>query len=329
MKLPITHLALVGAVAASISSHAQNARITLEDYDVPTTIISGSATGTVGRTSTNAFLLDNAGGTTFQVFGATGSPNAATTTTYSATVLSDSTANYLRLRSTRSGDGGNPVAQVSTASAYSLASSWNVSMGFSASAVPDLSSSGAVYMGLYAGSAMNPTNGGYTLDQIANGNAPVMGIQMAINSNGSITVNRAATGNVLQYFTGGAWSNTPGVALSNNTFDFSGTTRYSVNFGVNATSGLLTLSLLDLSTSMTLLAVDTEIAALGTNITSDGTLRFSAGDIASNTTFNYDINVHSLEIVPEPSTIAMVLGIGLVAFVISRMRRGKRAHGIG
>lgn len=193
-------------------------------------------------------------------------------------------------------------------------------MTFSLSSVPDLSGSGAVYMGLYAGSAMT-SNGGYTLDQIANGNAPVMGIQMAVNANGSISVMRTGSGNVMQYFTGGAWSNSSGTALGNNTFDFTGNTRYNLSLSVDAVSGILSLSLLNLNTSTSLLSISTAIADLGSNITNDGTLRFSAGDIGSNTTFNYDMNVYSLTAVPEPTWTAALLAGGITGIVILRRRR--------
>jgi uncharacterized protein with GYD domain len=255
-------------------------------YPLPYTISENTSSGTT--INDQAFLLDSSDSDTFTVWGSTG-----LTGSYSLKILDNGLHNYLNLSSTRIY--GNPVAQVSTTAARSLADNWAVKARFSMTKQAGVD--GYAYFGLYGGSAMTLA-GGYELKQISspNTNTAVAALQLSVHSTGNAYITRTGSANTLQYWTGSSWSTNSSFALSG--LDVTGGTQYGLTLSTDGTT--MMISLMDEAASAPLIHLSSPISDLGSNVTAANTIRFSAGDIGNNTAYNWDTGIHALSIHKAP-----------------------------
>lgn len=299
------------------TTYADTTSADFSSYSTPTTVISNATTGT-GSTTTysSAYINDSSSDTTFKVYG--GTAGAASVSDYTATITNSGTANYLRLATTKTSGSGQPYSHVSTTTAFAPTTTdtlMTYSISFNVSAM----ASGTINVGLYAYNALT-SNGSYALNQTS-GNSTVgftgstIGLSLVLNTNSgtptTVGVLRTGIDNsqyIESYNTSTQlWSD--GVTSTSLAWSFN--TNYTAVFQVNTTTGLMELALINADTGSTLMTVDSYLDQLGAQATAGG-LRFSAGNLENNSTNGNVMNITDLAIssvaVPEPSTIALLLG---------------------
>jgi alpha-L-arabinofuranosidase len=274
IKVPAKSMVVL-KVRASVVSADFNA------YTAPNVIMENTTTG--ATLSNKIILTDSVSAGTFTAWGA----GYGTNSTYSVKVLGDNAGNnYLRLNAVKGTSAFNLLAQVSTTEAYPLSGNWAVKTRFSA-----IAGSGSLYFGLYAAGAMNSI-GGYEISQIilANTNKAAVALGFSISQTGSATIARTAANNKLEFWNGSAWQAGSISAFSG--LDVTGAKQYELVLSTDGAT--LNIRLINAATSATMINLDFPVSALGSNVTSANIVRFSAGDIANNSTDGWAANIYSL-----------------------------------
>lgn len=302
---------LVGAfgVSADIISANFNA------YTAPDVLMEGTYVD--APLSNIVSLLDTGVNGAFKVYGGVGLYN--TNSSYSAKILGNNTGNnYLELKTVKVKSGYNLLSQVSSA-AVSLTTNWGVKTLFSVNK-NGASGSGSQYFGLYASGAMSSTLGGYDYLRLSAANninaAAALGFSIDVNGRGTLV--RTAANNMHEFWNGSAWQTTGTNFISG--LNVAGTTQYEISLWNDGSN--LNISLINATTSDEIINLSSALSELGSNITGGaGAIRFSAGDIANNSTENWTTNIYSLQQIPEPATIGLM---GLATLVVFGLRRCRR-----
>jgi hypothetical protein len=268
----------------------------LNSYTAPYVLMSNTTSG--AELSEHVALAGNSTDSTFSVWGAA----TGTGSTYSAGVLGGNTGgNYLSLNSVKGSAAYNLMSQVSMTTPRSLAESWAVKVRFSA-----VAGTGSLYLGLYAGGAMTSL-GGYDFNRLiieeTEGSAVALGL--AINGSGNAVVVRTALNNKLEFWNGSEWVPGSSGAYAATGLNVAGIKEY--DFSVSTDGTVMSIRLVDAASSAVLFDITSLHSDLGSNITLSDTARFSAGDIANNSTFGWEMNISSLSLQTTKGGLSLML----------------------
>jgi hypothetical protein len=302
---------LVSTAALAASTYATT--VDFSAYSVPTTL----GTSVTEGSGTSSAVLQNAEGDTeftyYQGFGG-GTGNTAT---YSGVVQGPGgSANYLQMVAFKNAGGGQPWGQVSTTNAFDtsasgLAMSWN-----STFTVAQVGTNGSLKTGLFAYNAMG-TAGNYTLDQVQQVPGNSIGLSATFQSSGkAIQIMRTNAAGEREFWNGSTW----GGALGG--FTWVENVSYSVTLTADSTTDILTLEVVRLDSNTVVVSAQTDLADQNASAYAGG-LRFSTGNIESNSSSGWTLNLDSVSAsaIPEPSEYALMLGVVVVLGAWLRRRR--------
>jgi hypothetical protein len=306
---------IVAAVAVLAGAFGASADVISADfnaYTAPDTLVEGVNVGTaVGEIVS---VLDSGDNSAFKIYGRAGGSNSA----YSAKIVGDNTgSNYLELNTVKGINGFDLISQISSAAPVSLSTNYGVKAVFSVNKQGALGQ-GSQYFGLYASGAMGATTGGYDYRRLvaANTNSAAAALGFSISNTGNGTLVRTGTSNIHEFWNGTTWQTASTNFVSG--LDITGETQYEITL-LNDGADMMSITLVDLTTTNTIIDLDSSLSALGSNITGGaGTMRFSGGDIGNNSTENWITNIYSIEQIPEPATVGLM---GLAAAVIFAFRK--------
>lgn len=270
-------------VACAVAHSAEEVSLDLKAYEAPAVIIEGKSSGTT--VSKHVALKDSASAGAFTAWGSV----SGTDGTCSIKVLEGKDGqNYLNLKSVKGSVGYNLMAQAGTTGAKSLSDSWSVKTRFSATA-----GDGSLYLGLYAAKKMSSV-GGFDYKQLVVGytNIAATALGLSVSQSGKIVAVRTAENNMLEFWNGSEWVRRGQDAFAASGFDIRGKTQYDLTLSCDGT--VLRMTLAKSSDSEPVFTVESPVSTLGSNI--GGQVRFSAGDIANNSTDGWDFNIYSLSL---------------------------------
>jgi hypothetical protein len=248
-------------------------------------------------------VLDSEGSSTFTIYGGAGGSNSA----YSAKILGDNTgSNYLELSTVKGINGYNLMSQVSSASPVSISTNYGVRIVFSVNKQGALGQ-GSQYFGFYASGAMSSTLGGYDYRRLlaANTNNAAAALGFSISNVGLGTLVRTGTSNIHEFWNGSDWQTASTNFVSD--LDITGATQYELTL-INNGIDKISITLVDLTTANKIVDLNVLLSALGSNITGGaGTIRFSAGDVANNSTENWIVNIYALSLQASKPFLSLIL----------------------
>lgn len=308
---------IAAAIAVLVGAFGVSADIISADFNAYTaTHVLMEGTYVSAPLSNIVSLLDTGVNGAFKVYGGVGINN--TNSSYSAKIIGNNTgSNYLELKTVKGTTGYNLMSQVSSA-AVSLTTNWGVKALFSVD--KGASGLGSQYFGLYASGAMSATLGGYDFNRLiaANNTNAAAALGFSISNTGNGTLVRTGSDNKHQFWNGSSWQSTSINFISG--LDLTGTTQYEISLWNDGSN--LNISLINATTSDEIINLSSALSELGSNITGGaGTIRFSGGDIANNSTENWTTNIYSLQQIPEPATIGLM---GLATLVVFGLRRCRK-----
>lgn len=288
---------IAGLLAGAFGASAATVSANFNAYTAPFVLAEG--TYVTAPLSNIVSVLDSDTNGVFKVYGGVGLNN--TNSSYSAKILGNNTgSNYLELRTVKGNTGYNLMSQISTASPMPLSTNWGVNVRFSVT-----SGSGSAYFGLYASGAMSSTLGGYDFNRLlaANNTNAATALGFSISQTGLGTLVRTGSDNRHQFWNGSAWQATSTNFVSG--LDLTGATQYDLALRIDGPD--LSIKLVNAGTLATIIELDSPLSELGSNITTANTVRFSAGDIANNSTENWIINLYSLSFQTTRPTLSLII----------------------
>lgn len=292
---------IAGLLAGAFGASAATVSANFNAYTAPFVLAEGTYVD--APLSNIVSVLDSDTNGAFKVYGGVGINN--TNSSYSAKILGNNTgSNYLELRTVKGNTGYNLISQISTASPMPLSTNWGVNVRFSVNKNGTLGQ-GSQYFGLYASGAMSPTLGGYDYVRLgaANNTSAAAALGFSINQIGLGTLVRTGSDNKHQFWNGSAWQPTSTNFVSG--LDLTGATQYDLALRIDGPD--LSIKLVNAGTLATIIELNSPLSELGSNITTANTVRFSAGDIAGNSTENWTINLYSLSFQTTRPTLSLII----------------------
>lgn len=193
--------------------------------------------------------------------------------------------NVLRLNSVENTD----VAMLSSQQTFKLSDAWSVSVDFALTSTPATS---PVFMGIYNATVVDA-------DGLTGAEAGNTG---GTDVRGATAMMTRPTGNVSLIYTDNNERKNPAQLTLNGGLDVTGATRYTYTVecdGVNVTATLKNGAETMVSTTRT-------IGSFGSNITGDA-LKFALGDVINHETKGWNVDVYSIETIPEAGTVSLLI----------------------
>ncbi|MDP0495390.1 MAG: hypothetical protein Q7Q73_04200 [Verrucomicrobiota bacterium JB024] len=303
-------ISFVSAAALTASTYAST--VDFSAYSTPTTL---GTSVVVGSGVSSAVLQDANGDTEFTYYQGFGG-GTGNTATYSGVVLgSGGSSNYLQMQAVKNDGGGQPWGQVSTTNAFNTALSGQAMSWNSTFTISQIGTNGSLKTGLFAYSAMGSA-GNYTLAQDQQTPGSAIGLSVVFQSNSELQIMRTNSDGSREFWSGSSWGGSLG------TYTWAEDVGYSVTLTADSTTDILTLEVVRLDTDTVVASAQTDLADQNASAY-DGGLRFSTGNLESNSSSGWTLDLDSVSanVIPEPAEYSLMLGAVIVLGAWLRRRR--------
>ncbi|MFA5687536.1 MAG: hypothetical protein WC959_00040 [Kiritimatiellales bacterium] len=193
--------------------------------------------------------------------------------------------NVLRLNSVENTD----VAMLSSQQTFKLSDAWSVSVDFALTSTPATS---PVFMGIYNATVVDA-------DGLTGAEA---GNTASTDVRGATALLARPNGNVSLMYAENNERKLPGWATLAGALDLTGATKYTYTLECDGINVITTLK----NGVTTMLSTTNAIGSFGSNITGDA-LKFALGDVINHETKGWNVDVYSIETIPEAGTVSLLI----------------------